>query len=75
MTNTHSVGIARDATIEWQYEIDLFDPIPDSPEIFWSLPVVTETYDGGLNDINGSTVYELPHDRVVEILKNYRRIP
>lgn len=53
ITNTHSVGIARDATIEWQYENDLFDPLPDDPDVFWSLPVVGETYDGSLNDING----------------------
>lgn len=53
ITNTHSVGIARDATIEWQYANDLFDPLPDDPDVFWSLPVVAETYDGDLNDING----------------------
>lgn len=53
ITNTHSVGIARDATIEWQYANNLFDPIPDEPDVFWSLPVVAETYDGDLNDING----------------------
>lgn len=53
ITNTHSVGVARDATIEWQFRNDLFDPIPDEPDIFWSLPVVAETYDGDLNDING----------------------
>ena len=53
ITNTHSVGVARDATIEWQYENDLFDPLPDDPDVFWSLPVVGETYDGDLNDING----------------------
>ena len=53
ITNTHSVGVARDATIEWQYANELFDPLPDAPDVFWSLPVVAETYDGGLNDING----------------------
>jgi len=53
ITNTHSVGVARDATIEWQYKNNLFDPLPDDPDVFWSLPVVAETYDGGLNDING----------------------
>ena len=49
ITNTHSVGIVRDAVIEWgtrrssgsSYSGDL------------SLPVVAETYDGFLNDING----------------------
>ena len=53
LTNTHSVGTVRDATIEWQYQNKLFDPLPNAPDVFWSLPVVAETYDGGLNDING----------------------
>ena len=46
ITNTHSVGVVRDAIIEWQARTGaLFQP--------WSLPVVAETYDGWLNDING----------------------
>jgi len=53
ITNTHSVGVVRDAVIKWQYENELFDPLPDDPDVFWSLPVVAETYDGDLNDING----------------------
>ena len=53
ITNTHSVGVVRDAVIKWQYENKLFDPLPDDPDVFWSLPVVAETYDGDLNDING----------------------
>jgi len=51
ITNTHSVGVVRDAVIKWQYENELFDPLPDDPDVFWSLPVVAETYDGDLNDI------------------------
>jgi L-aminopeptidase/D-esterase-like protein len=45
ITNTHSVGVVHDAVIAWlvQHDFD-FD---------WSLPVVAETWDGGLNDING----------------------
>ncbi len=58
ITNTHSVGVVRDAVIKWQYENDLFDPLPDDPDVFWSLPVVAETYDGDLNDINGFHVSE-----------------
>jgi L-aminopeptidase/D-esterase-like protein len=51
ITNTHSVGIVRDALIAWQAETDrLFQP--------WSLPIVAETYDGYLNDINGFHVKE-----------------
>jgi len=46
ITNTHSVGTVRDAIIRWSATRDfLFQP--------WALPVVAETYDGGLNDING----------------------
>lgn len=47
ITNTHSVGVVRDAVIAWQMKRDVktFQP--------WSLPVVAETWDGFLNDING----------------------
>jgi D-aminopeptidase len=51
ITNTHSVGIVRDAVVAWVYEKRLYRPI--FADVFWSLPVVAETYDGGLNDING----------------------
>jgi len=46
ITNTHSVGVVRDAVIQWRFQ---HDPYGD----WWALPVVAETYDGGLNDING----------------------
>lgn len=45
ITNTHSVGIARDALIEWLRAHGRNFP--------WALPVVAETWDGMLNDING----------------------
>lgn len=45
ITNTHSVGTARDASIQWRIDND--------PGFRWALPVVAETYDGVLNDING----------------------
>ncbi len=51
ITNTHSVGTVRDAVIAWTVERRLFHPL--ERDIFWSLPVVGETYDGTLNDING----------------------
>ena len=51
ITNTHSVGVVRDAVVEWSYRNKLYFPIHD--ETYWSLPVVAETYDGTLNDING----------------------
>lgn len=46
LTNTHSVGIVRDTVIEWQAR----NTKMNQP---WSLPVVAETFDGYLNDING----------------------
>ena len=47
ITNTHSVGVVRDAVIEWVVR----EGRMQNDE--WSLPVVAETWDGGLNDING----------------------
>jgi D-aminopeptidase len=49
ITNTHSVGVVRDAVIAWK----LKHGGPDMEGYFWSLPVVAETWDGWLNDING----------------------
>ena len=51
LTNTHSVGIVRDAVVAWTYHQKRYIPIRD--DVFWSLPVVAETYDGSLNDVNG----------------------
>src|SRR2546425_6536472 len=47
ITNTHSVGVVRDAVIEWVVRRGRMQGDE------WSLPVVAETWDGGLNDING----------------------
>lgn len=49
ITNTHSVGVVRDAVIE--YYVKKFPTMGYSGDI--SLPVVAETFDGFLNDING----------------------
>lgn len=49
ITNTHSVGVARDAVIAWR----VAHGGPDPTGFSWSLPVVAETWDGYLNDING----------------------
>ncbi len=54
LTNTHSVGVVRDAIVAWQRDRELYDPI--RPFVWWSLPVVAETYDGRLNDVNGQHV-------------------
>ena len=45
ITNTHSVGVVRDAILQWQVSRPNMQP--------WGLPLVAETYDGFLNDING----------------------
>src|SRR5688572_12023839 len=45
ITNTHSVGVAHDAILQWQVNRPGQQP--------WGLPIVAETYDGSLNDING----------------------
>jgi L-aminopeptidase/D-esterase-like protein len=47
ITNTHSVGLVRDSVIAWGLEH--YKNLDDT----WSLPVVAETWDGWLNDING----------------------
>lgn len=49
ITNTHSVGVVRDAVIQWR----VAHGQPDATGYWWSLPVVAETWDGWLNDING----------------------
>ncbi|MGZ5021931.1 MAG: DmpA family aminopeptidase [Chthoniobacterales bacterium] len=49
LTNTHSVGVARDAAIAWR----IAHGAADKTGYWWSLPVVAETWDGWLNDING----------------------
>jgi L-aminopeptidase/D-esterase-like protein len=50
ITNTHSVGVARDAAVKWM--------VGKGWEALWHAPVAAETYDGVLNDINGFHVRE-----------------
>src|SRR5438128_1213989 len=49
ITNTHSVGVARDAVIAWRIK----HGAADASGYWWSLPRVDETWDGWLNDTNG----------------------
>jgi D-aminopeptidase len=49
ITSTHSVGVVRDAVIRWKVKRG----DADAEGYWWSLPVVAETWDGDLNDING----------------------
>jgi L-aminopeptidase/D-esterase len=46
ITNTHSVGVVRDAVVEWLVR-------RGATEQLWGLPIVAETWDGHLNDLNG----------------------
>lgn len=52
ITNTHSVGVVRDAVIKWRVGL----APPEDIGYWWGLPVVAETYDGYLNDVNGFPV-------------------
>lgn len=47
LTNTHSVGLARDAVVKWMVQTQARRMSP------WMLPVAAETYDGHLSDIDG----------------------
>ncbi len=49
ITNTHSVGAVHEGTIAWRVAQAGADPTG----YWWSNPVVAETWDGELNDING----------------------
>lgn len=60
ITNTHSCGVARDATLRWVHKA-----LPEVIESAWGLPVAGETYDGFLNDING---HHLTTEHVMDAL-------
>ena len=60
ITNTHSVGVVRDAVIQWEVsKKNALQP--------WWLPVVGETYDGALNDTNG---FHVKREHVLAALDN-----
>jgi len=63
ITNTHSVGVVRDAVIQWTVAHRKVGPDDD----WWSLPVVAETWDGWLNDING---FHVKPEHAVHALEN-----
>lgn len=70
ITNTHSVGVVRDASIEWMLTRD--------NSLEWALPVTAETWDGsgynyqGLNDANG---FHVTKEHAFEALDNARPGP
>jgi L-aminopeptidase/D-esterase-like protein len=61
ITNTHSVGVVRDAILQWQVHRPGLQP--------WGLPVVAETWDGRLNDING---FHVKPEHVLSALEGAR---
>ncbi|HSB08809.1 MAG TPA: P1 family peptidase, partial [Blastocatellia bacterium] len=65
ITNTHSVGVVRDAVIAWRVKRGP----SDASGYWWSLPVVAETYDGFLNDVNG---FHVKANHVFEALDGAR---
>lgn len=56
ITNTHAVGITHHATIKWM--LQRYQPTYGDSDPLWLMPVVAETYDGLLNDVNGMPVAE-----------------
>jgi L-aminopeptidase/D-esterase-like protein len=66
ITNTHSCGVARDATIEWLVRHG------GGNAQDWGLPVAAETYDGDLNDVNG---FHVKSKHVMDALENARGGP
>jgi D-aminopeptidase len=59
-TNTHSLGVVRDALIALDRQQQ-----PDDGRLYWNMPVVLETFDGLLNDING---FHVKAEHVAEAL-------
>jgi len=65
ITNTHSVGTVHQAAIEWTVETAKNGQA-------WSLPIVAETWDGTLNDING---FHVKPDHVFQAINSARSGP
>ncbi len=67
ITNTSSVGVVRDAALAWMDKKKYYDT---SQHLFWySYPVVAETWDGVLNDING---FHVKPEHVFRAIENAR---
>jgi D-aminopeptidase len=56
LTNTHSVGVVRDAIVAWEVRRQQSGGADTAQPTYWSMPAVAETYDGRLNDIDGQHV-------------------
>lgn len=72
ITNTHSVGVVRDAVVAWQAKTGLTPKTNTYGASFFSLPVVAETFDGRLNDVNG---FHVKPEHVFAALENARSGP
>ena len=72
ITNTHSVGVVRDAFISWLVKNQRTPATNSFKGGFWSLPIVAETYDGFLNDING---FHVKPEHVFQALDGARAGP
>lgn len=68
LTNTHSVGVVRDAVIAERVKAGG----ADASGYWWSLPVVAETWDGHLNDING---FHVKPEHVAQALRDAKNGP
>lgn len=68
LTNTHSVGVVRDAVIAERIKAGG----ADATGYWWSLPVVAETWDGHLNDING---FHVKPEHVAQALRDAKDGP
>jgi D-aminopeptidase len=68
ITNTHSVGAVHEGTIAWR----VAQGGPDATGYWWSNPVVAETWDGELNDING---FHVRKEHVFEALSSAKTGP
>ncbi|MEQ8177202.1 MAG: P1 family peptidase [Amphiplicatus sp.] len=66
LTNTHSVGAVHEGVIRWRVAADE----ADESGYWWSLPLVAETWDGHLNDINGFHVRPEDAAKALEAAKS-----
>ena len=65
ITNTSSVGTVRDAALKWMDEHKYYDT--SQGQFWYSYPVVAETWDGILNDING---FHVKSEHAIRALEN-----
>ncbi len=67
ITNTHSVGVVCDAFLQWLVKNHRTPGTNFFQGGFYTYPIVAETYDGGLNDINGFHVKPPDVEAALEI--------